>query len=71
MSKFLEATFVVGCALVGLSMNSPVGNPIHDTVTLSVEAITLAQSNIASNVSKLQNRLLAVPVPVLPAPRRD
>jgi len=65
MSRFLEATFVIGCSLVGLSMGAPEGSGVHDPVNFSVHFIAAAENNIASNVSHLRSSLCNVPVQVL------
>lgn len=71
MSRTLEGIFVLGCALVGLSMNAPDGSRIQNAVHYSVQLIAVAQDNMASNAARLRDNLSHVPVQMLRGYRKE
>jgi hypothetical protein len=53
MSRTLEIIFLIGCSVVGWSLNAPEGTGLKEAVKCSVRLVALAQDNIASNTARL------------------
>jgi hypothetical protein len=65
MSRILEGVFVLGCALVGLSMDAKDGSVMQDAVKCSVQLIANVHDHVASNAARLSRDLARVPAQML------
>jgi len=57
MSRTLEVIFIIGCSLVGWSMNAPEGTGLKQAMKCSVHLVALAQDNLASHTANLTGAL--------------
>jgi hypothetical protein len=65
MSRILESVFVLGCALVGFSMDAKDGSVMQDAVKCSVQLVSNVHDHIAANAARLSSGLARVPSQVL------
>ena len=63
MSRILEVVFIIGCSLVGWSMNAPDGTGVKETMKCSVQLVAVAQDNIASNTARLTAHVMRCLLP--------
>ena len=71
MTRILEGIFVIGCALVGFGIGTPEGSGIRNTMKCSIQLVSMANENVATNAARLTADLARVPVKILSGLRRE
>jgi len=65
MSRLLESVFVLGCAVVGLSLDAKDGSVMRDAVKCSVQLVSNVHDHVAAHAARLSAGLARVPAQVL------
>ncbi|HEY6393186.1 MAG TPA: hypothetical protein VIX89_18035 [Bryobacteraceae bacterium] len=61
MSRLLECVFVLGCAVVGFSMDAKDGSVMQNAVGCSIQLVSTVHDRVASHAARLTSSLALIP----------